>query len=216
MYPLGRLVQHDPRSRAYAAAPAVPVPIKSKTWKRHGRVLNQGQMKSCTGHALAHCLNFTPLHRTGAPVLRKADAIVLYSRGTMLDDFPGEYPPKDEGTSGIGVCKAAVERGLIIRYEWAFGLLETLQVLMRQPVIIGTTWYESMFSPDYDGFVTIGGDTAGAHEYVLIGVNVKQRHVIALNSWGYGWGLGGRFRIRFDDLGMLLDDRGDVIAPILG
>jgi hypothetical protein len=215
-YPLGRVVEHDERSRAYGVTMPKRVALTSKNWYHYGPVLNQGSTSSCTGHALAQCLNTRPLRRKGEafPLLRSTDAITLYSMATTLDEFPGEYPPDDKGSSGLAVCKAAVAKGMISRYEHCFGLEQTLATLMRQPVIIGTVWFSRMFYPNASGFVSPTGTAEGGHEYMLIGLNAKARYVTGLNSWGKEWGINGRFKITFDNLDALLHANGDVTVPV--
>lgn len=53
-YSLGRIVQHDPRSLAFVAATA---PLKTVTHRLSGQVLDQGNLGSCTGNAMAQALN---------------------------------------------------------------------------------------------------------------------------------------------------------------
>ena len=115
---LGRLVQHDPRSRGYPVrAAAAPRPLVSKTWRRYGSTLNQGELGACTGYAMTHGLNTTPLRAAG-PTHTHTTAVNLYSEATALDMFPGVYPPVDTGSSGLAVCKAAqARRGRRGRYE---------------------------------------------------------------------------------------------------
>lgn len=53
-YPLGRVVEHDPRSRAYPArATAAHVPFVSRRWRHVGPVLDQGQIGADMGALLA-------------------------------------------------------------------------------------------------------------------------------------------------------------------
>lgn len=205
---LGRRVQHDPKSLNFAAPELNPV--KTKTWRRIGAVLDQGSLGSCTGNAAAQAANSFPLRERGR-VLRQADAVALYSRATELDPWEGTYPPDDTGSSGLAVAKAGAEKGLWTRYEWAFGFDHALSALMEGPLLVGTYWYNQMFYPDENGFVTPGGAVAGGHEYLLSGVNVRGKYLIFTNSWGKDWGIGGRFRMSFESFQKLLDEQGDVV-----
>ena len=214
--PLGRHVEHDSRSRAFGFAPQAPLPVRSKTWRRYGNALNQGDLGSCTGNAFTHALNSAPNHVSRTPIHGQAFAVSIYSAATRLDEFPGEYKPTDTGSSALGIAKAATAAGYIREYRWGFGFDHTLQTLMSGPVMIGTWWTQDMFYPDAKGFVRPTGAKAGGHEYLLVGVWLTQRVLIFQNSWGSGWGLrkSGRFLMRFDDFRPLLADDGDAMLPI--
>lgn len=210
-YPLGRLVNHDERSRSFPAPRAAT--RRPVLHRRYSPVLDQGNLGSCTGNAMVHAINMTPLHIPGTPWLIQRDAVSLYSRATQIDPFRGAYPPEDTGSDGLSVCKAARERGLITSYRWAFGFEHTLDALQLGPVLIGTWWYESMFSPDGLGYVRPTGAKVGGHEYVLMGDNNKGR-LTFLNSWGKGWGRAGRFHMDYETFRKLLADQGDAAVPV--
>ena len=214
---LGRKVEHDPRSRRFAAAPAPR--IVSRLWSHEAPVLNQGELGSCTGNALAQLLNTNKFRisrskgRRHPGWLNQDDALRLYSRATVLDQWDGQFPPDDTGSSGIAATKAGVEEGFFTRYEHAFGLQNMLGVVMKQPVITGTVWYDSMSYP-VNGIVQAQGRILGGHEYVVLGIDVSRRLVICLNSWGPRWGVKGRFYISFESFDRLLREYGDVTVPI--
>lgn len=208
---LGRKVNHDPRSRAFPAPRAAdrhPV-----LHRRYSPVLDQGHLGSCTGNAMAHAVNMTPLHIPRTPYLKQADAVALYSRASRIDPFGGAYPPEDTGSDGLSVCKAAQERGLITAYRWAFGFDHTLEALQLGPVLVGIPWHYSMFFPDKRGFVHPDGEKVGGHEIVLMGDDCRDT-LTFVNSWGSGWGISGRFRMAYADFKSLLADNGDAAVPV--
>lgn len=209
-YPLGRIVEHDEASRQYRVVRRVAP--RTVTHRHYGPVLNQGDLGSCTGNAISQALNTVPL-RQGRKLLTEVDAVRIYSRATVIDEYPGGYPPEDTGSSGLAVCKAVREEGLISSYRHAFGMDDLLSALTEQPVIVGTPWHEDMFKPDPLGYVHPTGEIVGGHEYALIGLNIRARYVLAINSWGDRWGVKGRFRITFDELAGLLADDGDCTVP---
>lgn len=209
-FPLGRIVEHDPRSLNFPAE--VAAKVSSKSWLHHGPVLNQGPLGSCTGNAMAQCLNTTPFYVSR--LYNQTDAVKLYSRATVLDGFPGSYPPTDTGSSGLAVAKAALEYKWIKSYKHAFGLDMVLGALMLSPMIVGTNWYDGMFRPNSSGFVSISGGKAGGHEYLLTGVNIASKTVTFLNSWGNGWGLGGVFHMTYDTFATLLSQQGDATVSV--
>lgn len=212
MYSLGRVVEHDPRSRGYLAALAPD--LRTVTHRHWGPVLDQGHVGSCTGNAMSQSLNTSPL-RHGRRLLTEDDALALYGAATALDSFPGTYPPDDTGSSGLAVAKAAQTAGLIGSYHHAFGLDQCLAALALQPVLVGSEWTQDMFTPDKDGYVRPTGSVAGGHEYTLLGLDVRRQRVTMLNNWSSSWGRNGRAYITFTDLGTLLDAQGDVTVPVL-
>lgn len=139
---LGRHVELDPRSRAFAV-PAAADTITKVRHRRYG-ILDQGDLGSCTGNAITGCLNTLPLHITGTHLKTEADAVRLYSEATRLDSFQGAYPPEDTGSSGLAACKAAKNEGLISGYRHAFSVEAALTALMSGPVITGVNWYECL------------------------------------------------------------------------
>lgn len=214
MVALGRLLEHDPRSRDYPAR-RVAQP-RSVLWRHTAPVLDQGSLGSCTGNALAQCLNTTkfaksrPLHR----YLDEQVARLLYSKATALDSFPGQWPTQDTGSSGLGVAKAGVQLGYLSGYDHAFGFDHFAAALALSPVIVGTAWYSGMFDPGTDGYVAPTGQLVGGHEYLVLGINQRGRYVTFLNSWSDTWGVKGRFRLHVDDFAALLDEQGDCTVPI--
>lgn len=210
VYQLGRKVNHDPRSLAFHAAASTD--HRPVTHRHYGPILDQGNTSSCTGNAMAQALNTAPLRHRG-PYLTEQDALKLYAEATVLDPYPGTYPPDDTGSDGLSVCKAAQRQGWISSYTHAFGLDHALGALQLGPVLVGTTWHNDMFTPDSKGFVRPSGDVAGGHEYLLIGDNAKGK-LTFINSWGSGWGRRGRFYMSYADFDTLLKDNGDVTAPV--
>lgn len=211
--PLGRLVRHDPRSRAF---PARTKSLRTVTHRRTAPILDQGDVGSCTGNAMAGALACKPLAGKGTKV-NEALALKLYSRATRLDRFLGVYPPTDSGSSGLAVAKAAKEFGYITGYGHAFGLDHALGALSKGPLLIGIPWYSSLDHPDDAGLVTIDADAQvrGGHEVVLRHLNLDRGLVGGDNSWGRAWGasgpegLGGWFTMTFLTLDRLLSEQGD-------
>lgn len=215
---LGRHIEHDEASRQYPAETVSATP-RSILWDHSAPVLDQGNLGSCTGNAMAQLLNTTAFARTrGLTIgrfLTEADAVTLYSQATHLDGIPyNTYPPNDGGSSGLGVAKAAKAEGFLTAYKHAFGFPHMLSAIQLQPVIVGTDWYDSMFTPSPTGVVKVAGSIAGGHEYLVLGADITTQQVICLNSWGSSWGVGGRFRVSFSDFSKLLAAQGDVTVPI--
>jgi len=107
------------------------------------------------------------------------------------------------------------ESGNLKEYRWAFNLEDTISWLYTTgPVVIGTWWYKDMFYPDKKGFIHPTGSNAGGHAYILQGVNLGEKKVRMVNSWGENWGQKGRAWISFDNLEKLISDQGEVCTAI--
>lgn len=214
---LGRHVEHDPRSRNYAVAVSTGT-IQHVRHRRFG-VLDQGSIGSCTGNAITGVLNTLPFHVRRTHLKQEEDAVRIYSEATRIDEFDGEYPPDDTGSSGLAVCKAARNEGLIASYNHAFSLEAALTALMLGPVITGVPWYEGFDEPNGQGRVSIAGEIRGGHEFEVIGYlprssGLLDGWVVAVNSWGPEWGIhSGRFVFTARTWGDLLDQDGDVTVP---
>lgn len=215
--PLGRHVEHDPESRAYAVT-AAPVPLRTVHHRRYGGPFDQGATSSCTGNAAAGAMNTAPLYTPGRRILTEQDALTVYELATTLDSIPGSYPPDDTGSSGLAVAKALQQKGLISGYRHAFSLAEALQALQAGPVIAGIDWYQGFDSPNPAGVVEIAGEVRGGHEIEILGYERAAVPLDALvvfeNSWGVGYGVNGRGKMSVRTLGVLLDAQGDVTVLI--
>jgi len=209
---LGRHVHHDPRSRDFSA-PRAPKVVSVKH-QATGLPLNQGELGSCTANALCGALNSQPFFGGGTP-LHESDAVRLYEVETKLEGDP--YPPNDPGGSGVMVCKAAKQLGLISSYKHAFGIDHALAALVLSPVITGINWYTSFDAPDpASGLVelTAGATVRGGHEIVADEIDEPNELVWFWNSWGAQFGLGGRFCMKFETWSELLKQKGDVTVPV--
>ncbi len=232
-FPLGRHIEKDSRSHSFAiAVPPTGVAQRSVTWANHAPVLNQLKVSSCVGNAMAQLLNCAMFANSRVAAkktsawLTEADALAIYSLATHCDGFGSDqfYPPNDDGSTGLGVAKAAQQAGYIDTYAHAFTMPQLQAALAVGPVIAGTPWLNSMFTPDpVTAILPVGpvndSTIAGGHEYFIPGIDYQLRCFIMQNSWGPNWGGGdglapGQARIKFDDFENLLAADGDIIAPL--
>jgi Papain family cysteine protease len=212
---LGRTrVDHDPKSRAFAF-PAKAAPTTS-VWHRHwGPTLDQADVGSCTADALVQCLDTSPVHHKGDHLHTQTQALHLYTLETVVEG-EAPYPPNDPGGSGLMVCKAAKQAGMISSYSHIFGIDHAIEAIASTPFIIGINWYDAMFTPDPKGVVTIGGHIAGGHEVLVTGYSPKEDMWRLLNSWGKPWPspkLNGKFFMSTATLDRLLTEDGDATVP---
>lgn len=208
---LGRHVEHDSRSLAYRHHRTGITPV-SVLHDRRIPILDQGDVGSCTGNAQTGALGTDPLRDTlpAGTVLDEKEALRLYSAAETIDG-DGPYPPQDNGSSGLSVCKAAKKAGLISGYTHLMSLADLLDALAGAPVIVGVNWYDSFDEPPQSGLVAIspGAQVRGGHEVVIRGCDVGHKLLYADNSWGIDWGAGGSFSLSWDTMTRLLAEDGD-------
>lgn len=236
---LGRNLEHDPLSRNF------PHYLKRLT-QPHNVIhalrmphLDQGDLGSCEGNTAAEWLGTGKAldnrkafnKRLGRPLLSfptEHDAVDLYSKATTLDndEFPATYPPEDTGTSAVGIAKALQSFGAIERYDWTFTWQAFLATLQKQPVMLGTNWYDSMMEVDAEGYVHISGsEPNGGHAFLAFACDFKRNRVGCTNHWsnddGTPWGVKigqhqGNFWISFTDLErLLIHEQGESLVPVL-
>ncbi|MFD0330739.1 C1 family peptidase [Streptacidiphilus monticola] len=156
------------------------------------------------------------LHRRRAHPRRglRRRALLL---ATRRDSIPGEYPPTDTGSSGIGVAKALKSLGLATSYTHAFSLQALQSALQSGPVLIGIPWLNSMFNPAADGRIPLdqSSGVAGGHELELARYDAQAGEYWVANSWGTSWGQSGWGYLAEADLSWLLSQQGDVTVPHL-
>lgn len=218
-YGLGRTLNHDVRSRNFPGE-QFDGEWTSVNWDYAGPVLDQGETNRCTGFTMAHFLN-TQFGLNARRQLNDyeyfddSDAHIIYSLATTFDEFPGQMPSEDTGSSGLAVAKAAKEMGYISGYNHFFGFDEFLKGLALSPILVGTLWYEGMFTPDANGLVTIQNSAdAGGHQYLAMGADKETQLIKFLSSWGPDWGKGGYFYLTFAEFAELLSYDGDALVPV--
>ena len=217
---LGRHVEHDERSRAYAyPEPAVGArQPQTVIWPRYSPILDQGDIGSCTGNAMAGWLGCAP-HARNADEAASYDeqyALALYEAATRIDNVPGQYPPDDTGSTGNAVAKAARHAGLIASYSWCFSTVSLLHALQHGPVLIGAPWYESFDEPDTSGILALWGRIRGGHEFLARGVIMRSGDeplILCDNSWGLGYGHDGSFYLPLSVWSVLRRQQADGTVP---
>jgi C1A family cysteine protease len=181
-------------------------------------VFDQGDLGSCTANAALGVLVTAPFAKAGV-TYTEADAVALYELETKLDDsqIPGEYPPDDTGSSGPWSMIALEKDGKVSGFRHTRSAHTALVALNDGPISIGIPWFQSMFTVDADGFITVDrdSDVAGGHEVALVGQNADEKWVDVRNSWGESWGTEGHAKLRYADLQWLFSHGGDAVQPTL-
>lgn len=213
---LGRLIQFDERSRGYNVAEKLTEPMLGRSWSC-GIYLDQDQTTACTGNSRAYDLAGTPrpAKQPNGKLIDEAFAQEIYTLAKKLDEFTGE---DYEGSSVLGALKAAKKLGYVGEYRWAFNIDDMCRGLSTLgPVVVGTTWYNSMFEPRPNGLIDISPDSgeAGGHAYYFRAIYVSESYKSFLlghgenrngvpllclrNSWGRSWGRHGEAYMWPDD-----------------
>jgi hypothetical protein len=211
---LGRIIDHDPRSRAYALPEASS--FVSVAWERNAPILDQGQLGSCTGNAAVGALATLPiwsalLEARGTLAINEGLAVHVYSEAEILDGGAG-LPNEDQGSSGLSVAKVCKSLGYISGYQHALSVEAAHTALHLGPFLVGTDWLSDMDSPGADGVVTATGTLRGGHEYLCREYDAKRDLWWFDNSWGPTWGVAGRFAYDTHTFAALLSRQGDVTA----
>lgn len=217
---LGRLPSPDARDKLYPLRAAVPKNLTGyRYWWDSGAWLDQGNTGTCVGHGWAHWVEDAPKSPVGT-----IDPFQIYRDACLLDVWPeNDDQDLDWGTSVRAGAQALQNRGVVGSYLWAFDLQTVIDaVLVKGPVVVGTNWYSSMFTPrwiaDANGTprqtITVGGSIEGGHCYVLNGVSTSARVFRMKNSWGRYWGAGGRASISFEDVERLIEEEGEAAMAV--
>lgn len=235
---LDRIVLFDDRSRdfpvrALLAETPVPgqydltyltAPPRSYTWDCD-IVLDQGREGACVGFAWTHEAAARPDRRFAT----QSDALALYRRAKQLDPWPGEAY---DGTAVLAGAKAAVEKGWLQSYRWAFRLEDIVRTLgFLGPVILGIAWHQGDYQVDAANYITGAGPVVGGHAILALGVKIvwkegatgrtfadidlDRSYVILHNSWGPRFGRRGRCLMSLTELARRMGAQGECCVPVM-
>lgn len=221
----GRRQLHDPRSRDHAYRRTVVEGINVRHPLRAPHV-DQFYLSGCVGFSGTNLLNTTIAirsrqrfnavwHKASNRYLGNTDGITNYTEATISDPFPGQYPPDDTGSSAIGLMKSWKHFGVIRDYKWPLTFSDFLAALQRQPVLLGTWWYDDMMQTDAKGIVhtELAGDHGG-HEYLANAILWDRKLIGCEQSWGqHPPGFRPTFYLPFATAEALLADDGDCAVP---
>lgn len=214
-----RLVKYDEKSLNFPMRALLPdAPLRTKSWAYVQ--LDQGSRPACTGFSTTEVASSNPKPEWGTPSrvtrIEEIQALAgrLYDRAQQLDEWPGE---QYDGSSVLGAMKAAVEKGWCGGYRWALGPGAAAaaqdvfhSVSLLGPVVIGSNWYDGMFTADFDGYLQPTGKVAGGHAFPLTKFSVVRDAVWTPNNWGgagQGW-------ISRRTLTKLLEEQGDAALMV--
>ena len=210
---LDRLIEFDEKSRNYGLGKTLDKEPRSHYWNLNIEALDQKSEGACVGFGISGELACDPAAVKG---ITNRFARELYWKAQREDNFPGgEYPgayPRSAGTSVLAGMKAAREMGYIEGWKYAFGLMELiLGIDYDGPSVMGTNWYNDMYTTDKYGFVEPTGDFVGGHCWLVYGVNWEEKFFLCRNSWGSEYGINGDFYLSFDGMEFLLKNNGESV-----
>lgn len=204
---LGRLPAADERDFQFQMSIAAQELPEYKYYST-GPILDQGPYPYCVGYAWRQWLSSALLKTKTGP---KAEDI--YHEAQKIDEWPGEDYAGTSVRAGVKYLKSV---GHISTYLWAYNV-ETIQswILSGQgTVVVGTMWYNGMFTPDENGYIHPTGPEAGGHAYLLAGYSRDRDAFRVVNSWGRAWGQSGRAWISSADMATLIAQDGEAAAAV--
>lgn len=222
---LGRRVEKDARDENFPARALVaPTMLSGYHYWSDTHWNDQNGYGTCVGH---NSLNWWEDSPTTHPEV-EYDPLDFYRAVCLRDPFTeNDNGDLYFGTTVHASAKEMQARGMIGEYLWAHDLTTAVNwLLTRGPVLVGTTWYESMFDTkllrNADGTVreTIvlnpAQGIAGGHCYIWNGVNTNAKIIRAkLGSWQRGsFGSSGRAALTFDDAAKLIADQGELMMTV--
>ena len=189
-------------------------------------VEDQGQLGSCTAHALTGALEFLE-KKDALPPVQMSRLFVYYNErviehtisqdsGAMIRDgikslvkygcCTEDKWPYDISRFTFKPSTVCYDDGLnhqILSYQRIDALNQMLSCLADGfPFVFGFTVYESFESDTVAKTGKVSMPKAkekvlGGHAVLAVGYNDSQKRIIVRNSWGSSWGLGGYFTIPY-------------------
>ena len=188
--------------------PSPPSPSDAPSWD-DPVVLDQGNYGTCVGNGFAGWGDSTPVTDS----FTERDARAIYYQATCIDgscDDPDAPGGGQQGTSVRAGAKAMQKRARLSAYAFTTNVADVVEWLNNHgPVVFGTNWYDGMFNPDAQGFVSPTGSIAGGHCFLCIDHLPGEDAFLFVNSWGTSWGQGGHFRMRSAVVAQLLKEQGE-------
>lgn len=191
-YPPEDARDHPFRALVAPSPEAVALKPRTRPWRAQAS-LDQGQTGTCCGHGARHWLQTAPIVEASASGPNPFD---LYRAAVLVDEFPendGEATLPDaqlqSGTSVRAVMKVLKAQGYLKEYVRCYSAT-TMQVAVRgvTPVLIGTNWSRSMFTPTAEGVIRYDeGQIVGGHCYLIHWFDTGRGLFLLQNSWG-AWG----------------------------
>jgi hypothetical protein len=223
-FSLGRRVHKDDRDQQHLLVhhlTAAKLPV-SKTWSIAATHLDQGETGTCVGHGWRNFLRCAPvrtstMHPSPFDIYRAAVLLDPWKDNDDEAKLPDFSPKMDSGTTVRAGAKATADLEMLAEYAWAFNLQPAVEwVLTKGPLVIGITWYDSMFDANSKGVISISpsAQPAGGHCLLWRGVNTSTGQALLTNSWGDSWAKRGDALISLRDMERLIHEDGEVCTAV--
>lgn len=208
---------HDERDYRFAA-PTWKLPKSVDLRDKMSAVKNQGELGSCTGHAIAGYMEY--LH----PSRPNFSRLFIYyneraAEGTIKEDAGAQIRTGVKVVAKLGACKETLHPYEIERFTKkpsasafkdagkskisSYSRVSSLQGLRYSlskgfPVVFGFEVFEGFESEEtaQTGILQMPGSndvSLGGHAVLAVGYNDRRDHLIVRNSWGRHWGDKGYF-----------------------
>jgi C1A family cysteine protease len=219
----------DQRDIRYGAVYAIPagLPASVDLSGLCSPIEDQGNLGSCTAHALTGALEFLE-KKDGLSVVQMSRLFLYYNErvientvsqdsGAMLRD--GIKALASQGCCGetkwpyeiekfadcpSADCYADGSNHQIISYQ-RIDTLDQMRACLAKgfPFVFGFTVYESFETQTVakTGVVPMPAPkerTVGGHAVLAVGYNDKEKRFLVRNSWGQAWGIKGYFTLPYD------------------
>jgi len=206
---LGRLHAPDERDMQYLMSTATPAAtMRPQRFYRTGKILDQGETPTCVGHAWRQWLSSAVMMTKTGP-----NPFEIYYQAQRNDEWPGE---DYDGTSVRAGAKILQAAGHISTYVWAFNADTMRRWLLNNhgTVVVGTWWFDKMFTPDRQGYLDPSGTPVGGHAYLVVGFSQTKNAFRIVNSWGKEWGQNGRAWVSYNDMDFLVQEGGEACTAV--
>lgn len=205
------------------SAPVWKLPKSIDLRDKMSGVKNQGELGSCTGHAIAGCLEYLYPNRPNFSRL-----FIYYNErvmeGTVHEDAGAQIRNGVKSVLKIGACRetlcpyeiekftkkpsakafADAEKNKIASYSRVTSLQGLKYSLSKGlPVVFGFMVFSGFESEETarTGILAMpesGEEGLGGHAVLAVGYDDRKGHVIVRNSWGRQWGDKGYFYMPYD------------------
>jgi len=188
--------------------------LPTQMFYQTGPILNQGRLPQCVGFSWKQWLQTGPtVNLSTHPTPTE-----IYCAAQKLDPWVGDCTnPRYNGSTVRAGAQALQGMQFVTSYVWAWDA-ETIRRWIlsgKGPVVVGTRWYPSMFTP-VKSIITVDTSVApaGGHAYLLSGYTDNGRFFEITNSWGAYWGAAGKAKIRYSDMDILLGLQGEAATAV--